>query len=71
MDGHQTFAARDASKANGKLVEKVDSVMLAASDYSPNEMKPRAEATFFPRHDRGNRRALGYERASTTTEAWP
>jgi hypothetical protein len=29
------IAARDASEANGKLVEKVDSVMLTASDYSP------------------------------------
>ncbi|HEY2945201.1 MAG TPA: NIPSNAP family protein, partial [Vicinamibacteria bacterium] len=29
------IAARDASEANGKLVEKVDSLMLTASDYSP------------------------------------
>jgi len=29
------IAARDASEANGKLVEKVDSVMLTATDYSP------------------------------------
>jgi len=29
------IAARDASEANGKLVDKVDSVMLTATDYSP------------------------------------
>jgi len=29
------ISARDASEANGKLVEKVDSVMLTATDYSP------------------------------------
>jgi len=29
------IAARDASEANGKLVEKVDSVFLTATDYSP------------------------------------
>jgi hypothetical protein len=33
--GAAAIAARDASEANGKLVEKVDSVMLTASDYSP------------------------------------
>ena len=29
------IAARDASEASGKLVDKVDSVMLTATDYSP------------------------------------
>ena len=29
------IAAREASEANGKLVEKVDSTMLTATDYSP------------------------------------
>ena len=29
------IAARDASEANGKLVDKVDSVLLTATDYSP------------------------------------
>jgi len=29
------IAARDASEVNGKLVEKVESVMLTATDYSP------------------------------------
>ena len=29
------IAARDASEANGKLVDKVDSLMLTATDYSP------------------------------------
>jgi hypothetical protein len=29
------IAARDASEANGKLVAKVDSVLLRATDYSP------------------------------------
>jgi hypothetical protein len=29
------IAARDASEANGKLVDKIDSVMLTATDYSP------------------------------------
>jgi hypothetical protein len=29
------IAARDASEANGKLVDKVDFVMLTATDYSP------------------------------------
>ena len=29
------IAARDASEAGGKLVDKVDSVMLTATDYSP------------------------------------
>jgi NIPSNAP protein len=28
-------AARDASEVNGKLVEKVDSVLMTATDYSP------------------------------------
>jgi hypothetical protein len=31
----QWIAARDASEANGKLVEKVDSLLLTATDYSP------------------------------------
>ena len=31
----QWIAARDASEANGKLVEKVDSLFLTATDYSP------------------------------------
>jgi hypothetical protein len=31
----QWIAARDASEAGGKLVDKVDSVMLTATDYSP------------------------------------
>jgi NIPSNAP protein len=29
------IAARDASEVNGKLVDKVESVMLTATDYSP------------------------------------
>ena len=29
------IAARDASEASGKIVDKVDSVMLTATDYSP------------------------------------
>ena len=29
------IAVRDASEANGKLTEKIDSVMLTATDYSP------------------------------------
>jgi hypothetical protein len=29
------IAARDASEANGKLVGKVDSVLMTATDYSP------------------------------------
>jgi hypothetical protein len=29
------IAARDASEKNGKLTEKIDSVVLAATDYSP------------------------------------
>jgi hypothetical protein len=31
----QWIAARDASEANGKIVEKVDSLLLTATDYSP------------------------------------
>jgi NIPSNAP protein len=31
----QWIAARDASEASGKLVEKVDSLILTATDYSP------------------------------------
>jgi len=29
------IAARDASEASGKIVEKIDSVLLTATDYSP------------------------------------
>ena len=31
----QWIAVRDASEANGKIVEKVDSLLLTATDYSP------------------------------------
>jgi len=31
----QWIAARDASEANGKIVEKVDSLLLTATEYSP------------------------------------
>ncbi|MCX6904858.1 MAG: NIPSNAP family protein, partial [Verrucomicrobia bacterium] len=36
-------AARTASEVNGKLVEKADSIFLAATDFSP-EIKPSAGA---------------------------